>query len=89
MKEEVFTGPVWKYASGIFRAVTGTMPGSVAHSPIPVLTEAENLVGNLEHLRRLVEYPTVLAATRVARKSWACCVVLGCPSSRHAGGGLG
>ena len=79
-------GPCSEAASGILRAVTATTPRSVAHSPIPGLTEAEGL----EHLgRRLVEYRTNLAATRVAWKSWACCVVLGRPSSRHAGGGLG
>ncbi len=86
MKGEVFYGPCSESASGIFRAVTGAMPVSVAHSPIPGLTEAEDL----ERLsRRLVEYRTGLAAPRVARKSWARCVGLGRPSSRHAGGGLG
>jgi len=86
MKEnEVLYGPYSEPASGILRAVIGTMAISVAHSPIPGLTEAEGL----ERLvRRLVEYRTDLAATRVAWKRWACCVVLGRPSSQHAGGGL-
>ncbi len=48
-------GPCSEPASGILRAVIGTMTISVAHSPIPGLTEAEGL----ERLvRRLVEYRT-------------------------------
>lgn len=81
----MFYGSCSESASGISRAVTGTMTISVAHSPIPGLTEAEGL----ERLRRLVEYRTDLAATRVAWKCWACCLVLGCLSSRYAGGRFG
>lgn len=82
----MFYEPCPESAGGIFPAVSGTMPGSVAHSPIPGLTEAEDL----ERLgRRLVEDRTGLAAPRVARKGRVCCVVLGRSSSRHGGGGLG
>ncbi len=62
MKGELFYGSCSESASGTFRAVTGTTPGSVAHSPIPGLTEAEGL----ERLRRLVEHRSDLAATRAA-----------------------
>lgn len=78
----MFYGSCSESASSIFRAVTGKTPGSVAHSPIPGLTEAEGF----ERLGRLVEYRTDLAATRVAWKCWACCLVLGRLSSRYAGG---
>lgn len=71
----MFYGSCSESASGISRAVTGTMTISVAHSPIPGLTEAEGL----ERLRRLVEYRTDLAATRgpwrevgERRMNWRC-----------------